>query len=265
MTKKCSKCKIEKDRKEFHKDSNQNSGYACKCITCKKEHYEDNKEKILEQQKKWRAENPEKVAKINKEWKENNKDKVNGYKKKYLNKNRKYFNIYNNIWRKNNPIDKDIISKRGQIYYVQNREEIKEKQNNYRKNNKEKTNKYQRERRKTDIVFRLNGNISSSIKQNLNDNKVAKNRRHWEDIVGYTKEKLKEHLEKLFTKDMSWDNYGEWEIDHIIPKIFFKYTCTDDIEFKYCWSLLNIQPLMKKDNRIKQDKITLWGKEIICR
>ena len=66
---------------------------------------------------------------------------------------------------------------------------------------------------------------------------------------------------------MSWDNYGQngWEIDHIIPVSFFQYKSTDDVEFKYCWSLCNFQPLWKKDNIEKLDKITIWGEEIDAR
>jgi hypothetical protein len=32
---------------------------------------------------------------------------------------------------------------------------------------------------------------------------------------------LKQHLESLFTKDMSWDNYGEWHIEHIKDVVLF--------------------------------------------
>ena len=28
---------------------------------------------------------------------------------------------------------------------------------------------------------------------------------------------LKEHIEKQFVDGMSWDNWGEWHIDHIKP------------------------------------------------
>jgi len=74
-------------------------------------------------------------------------------------------------------------------------------------------------------------------------------------MVGYTVQELKSHLENLFQPGMSWENYGKWEIDHIIPKCFFKFKTTKDVEFKYCWSLNNLQPLWKKDNRSKYTKI----------
>ncbi len=75
-----------------------------------------------------------------------------------------------------------------------------------------------------------------------------KHGRTWETIVGYTLLELKTHLETLFTDGMNWDNYGKWEIDHIIPDSFFKYTKIEDEEFKKCWALSNIQPLWAIDN-----------------
>lgn len=75
------------------------------------------------------------------------------------------------------------------------------------------------------------------------------NSRHWEKLVGYTLEELKEHLEKQFDENMNWDNYGTyWEVDHIIPKNQFKYVSTEDKDFKICWSLMNLRPLSKQEN-----------------
>jgi hypothetical protein len=37
------------------------------------------------------------------------------------------------------------------------------------------------------------------------------------NILGYSAWDLKIHLEKQFTDGMSWDNHGEWHIDHIKP------------------------------------------------
>ncbi|WP_214293962.1 hypothetical protein, partial [Escherichia coli] len=35
--------------------------------------------------------------------------------------------------------------------------------------------------------------------------------------LGYTTEDLNLHIESLFDDGMSWDNYGLWVIDHILP------------------------------------------------
>ena len=104
--------------------------------------------------------------------------------------------------------------------------------------------------------------MSSSVLSSLKFKGISKNGRHWENIVGWTKEDLKKHIENLFREGMNWDNYGEWHIDHIIPKAFFKFKNTNDVEFKMCWRLDNLQPLWAKDNVSKQSKIVLWGKNI---
>ncbi len=35
------------------------------------------------------------------------------------------------------------------------------------------------------------------------------------DLLKYSALDLKKHIESLFTPNMSWDNHGEWHIDHI--------------------------------------------------
>ncbi len=84
----------------------------------------------------------------------------------------------------------------------------------------------------------------------------AKNNHHWEDLVDYTIADLKKHLEEQFKDGMTWDNYGKWEIDHIIPVSYFKFNSPDDLQFKQCWAIDNLQPLWKHENRKKFNKIT---------
>jgi len=84
----------------------------------------------------------------------------------------------------------------------------------------------------------------------------AKGNCHWEDLVDYTIDDLKNHLENQFKEGMSWDNYGKWEIDHIIPVSAFNFNSPNDPQFKLCWALNNLQPLWKRDNRTKTNKIT---------
>jgi hypothetical protein len=69
--------------------------------------------------------------------------------------------------------------------------------------------------------------------------------------LGYTIEELMSHLEKQFTEGMTWENYGEWHVDHIKPMSSFKFESVDDPEFKECWKLENLQPLWEEDNLSK--------------
>lgn len=64
--------------------------------------------------------------------------------------------------------------------------------------------------------------------------------------LGYSVADLMEHLERQFTPDMSWDNYGDWHVDHIAPCASFDMT--DDRQFAECWAMSNLRPLSAMDN-----------------
>jgi len=65
-------------------------------------------------------------------------------------------------------------------------------------------------------------------------------------IYHYLNKKIvvKSQMEKSFTDGMSWDNWGEWEIDHIIP-----------LNKGGKHEVKNLQALWKSENRAKGDKI----------
>lgn len=75
------------------------------------------------------------------------------------------------------------------------------------------------------------------------------------ELLGYTITELRQHLERQFTKGMSWEKFmqGEIHIDHIIPKASFDLTDPD--QWKTCWGLPNLRPLSSKDNRRKSAKV----------
>ena len=54
---------------------------------------------------------------------------------------------------------------------------------------------------------------------------------------------------------MTWDNYGEWHVDHIKPITYFNICEIGDEEFMKCWSLNNLQPMWGEDNIRKSNKI----------
>jgi predicted ArsR family transcriptional regulator len=41
------------------------------------------------------------------------------------------------------------------------------------------------------------------------------------EMLGYSPQQLREHLERLFKPGMTWRNHGQgpgkWEVDHVIP------------------------------------------------
>lgn len=73
------------------------------------------------------------------------------------------------------------------------------------------------------------------------------------ELIGCSPIQLKERLESLFTSGMSWENYGEWHIDHIRPCDSFDLTL--ESEQLLCFNYNNLQPLWAKDNLKKGSKI----------
>jgi len=54
---------------------------------------------------------------------------------------------------------------------------------------------------------------------------------------------------------MTWDNYGEWHVDHKLPISSFNFKSEKDPIFLECWSLDNLQPLWCIENWEKGSKI----------
>lgn len=71
--------------------------------------------------------------------------------------------------------------------------------------------------------------------------------------LGCSIDELKTILESKFTHGMSWDNYGEWHIDHIKP--LSKFNLTNSQEVLQACHYTNLQPLWAKDNIVKYNKL----------
>ena len=101
-------------------------------------------------------------------------------------------------------------------------------------------------------MCRLRKNISKQIHRALTDKKRGLS---WELLVGYTVNDLRRSLENQFQPGMTWDNYGDWHIDHKIPHSAFNYISHEDIDFRKCWEISNLQPMWAKNNLIKGAKL----------
>ena len=74
------------------------------------------------------------------------------------------------------------------------------------------------------------------------------------ELVACQAQDLKEHFESLFTDYMSWDNQGEWHVDHIRPCASFDLNDKD--QWMVCFNWRNLQPLWQSENTRKQDNYT---------
>ena len=126
-------------------------------------------------------------------------------------------------WRNKNRTK--INQRNMEIYY----ENMKDK--NYVNKRRKQIREYARYRNATDVMWKINNRMRSNLKYNLLHNSISKTSTTFK-LLGYSVVELKEHIESQFTDGMSWDNIGEWHIDHIRPLSSFDYDSTDHPDFK---------------------------------
>ncbi len=68
-------------------------------------------------------------------------------------------------------------------------------------------------------------------------------------LTGCSVPQLRNWLENRFKSGMSWGNYGQWHIDHIIPCAVFDLSKPE--ERKKCFHFSNLQPLWDWENHAK--------------
>lgn len=159
-----------------------------------------------------------------KKYREKNLEKLKQYYSKWQSDNRDNLNEYHKKWRNDNIESHRMVAR------------------NYEKN-----------RKHNDPIYKLTANFRTAIYTVLKESNIIKTN-HYFDMLGYSEEDLKKHLENLFTNGMTWENYGKWHVDHIKPISSFVFESVDDAEFKKCWSLNNLQPLWGTENLKKSKK-----------
>lgn len=162
-------------------------------------------------------------------------------------------------------------------YYLSKKEELLEKNKEYRIKNSEKISKQRAEyrereeikehikkknkeylekkkikikmKRKEDLNFRLievyRSKLHRAIKRKSNK---------YSEYLGCTVNELRSWLESQFSVGLTWDNYGsDWHIDHVIPINSFDHA--EIVQQKICFNWKNLKPLPAKENIAKSDKL----------
>ena len=242
-------------------------------------YYAANREKLLRARARYRIEHPEQDREACARYDARHREKRKAYKRGYRMKNRKKFLAYG-VWYRAGHREK--LRKMYAAHYAKNREAQKKRSAAYRAENPEKVRKalanwhirnlkkvrayrakYKAEnpeifraisaKARANPRIRLTLNVLRSIRSSLKDRK----RGHWETLVGYTLADLMAHLKARFLPGMTWENMGRggWQVDHIIPVSAFNFETAEDVDFKRCWALSNLQPLWESDNIRKAAKL----------
>jgi len=249
-TKICTKCKKELPATKEYFYGNPGGKYGlnsdCKVCTCErtKKYRMEHKEEIRIFKKKYSKEHSLELKKYHKQYCIENREKVSKQKKKWQNGHQKQ------------------VIERSKRYYRENRDEILKKTKAYRQKHKmhyrnyakkyfqthrKEKNEYCRNKRKTNIEYRILCSLRSRLGDAIRSQGAIKSD-HTKKLIGCTVKFLIRHIESQFDAKMSWDNYGRkgWHIDHKKPCAAFDLTKPE--EQKKCFHYTNLQPLWHDDN-----------------
>lgn len=245
----CTECLVEKPIDEYHNQKCSKTGKIRKTAKCKpcihlknKLWREKNKEKDREYTRKrmakWRAENPERYRESKRnlyyknhekelermrQWRAANPDKAKASTKKWRENNKERHLEALKSWRERN---KDHVDSYRKYYY----ESVRKNDHAYRAQMKLRAPLY-------NYMGYLIGRLNSTSKSQMS----------------YTPEDLKDHLTKHFKPGMSWENYGDWQIDHTIP--IAHYVREGILDPEIVNALSNIRPLWRDENLKKAASI----------
>ncbi len=228
--KKCSKCEIEKELTEFNKRSDTKNGYRGECKMC-----------IKEKNKIYNEKNKEILSIKKKNYIKENKEVVKETKRKYYESNKEEMKEKSRI-RYNNLKDDDNFMERTRTLSRKNW--VK-----YREDNRERINKKIRDRKHNDPLYKLTFSIRSSISNSINRMGYSKKDKSI-DILGCSFEHFMKYIEDQFLEGMTWENHGEWHLDHKTP---VSWANTEE-EIYELNRYENFQPLWQFDNLSKGNR-----------
>ena len=222
MEKRCSKCDITKPLEQFPNDPKCSGGKRGACKECRLIQWVPEENEILT----CSTCGDEKVYTLF-----SKKGNQKPYECKAC-KNTRDLNKRNS--------DRDAYNKKQREDWAKNNE----KRNAARRKNLQR-------RRDEDSQYRMKMALHVRLYDAVKRNKGVKSANTLE-LLGCTVEQLQTFLEAEFTEGMTWENYGEWHIDHMRPCASFNLA--DPEEQKKCFHWTNLQPLWALDNIRKGDK-----------
>jgi hypothetical protein len=106
---------------------------------------------------------------------------------------------------------------------------------------------YLRTKRQRDENYRLGQNLRSSLRRILRGDRgfgpVSAR------LLGCSLAELRAHIEARFQPGMTWDNHGDWHVDHIVP--LSDFDLRDETQRLAGCNYHNLQPLWARDNILK--------------
>ena len=134
--------------------------------------------------------------------------------------------------RERNAARRDELKAYNRQYYASHRQELIEARISRRQ-----------KRLETDPVFRLLESLRARVRLALKGNPKDSTTL---GLTGCTSLQFRTHLEARFQLGMTWENYGQWHVDHIRPCDDFDLSRPE--QQRLCFHYSNLQPLWALDN-----------------
>ena len=218
----CKTCGIEKSLSEFYKNGKYKKPYCKPCESKQKQqYYQKNREAIRARQKE-HYDDPK-----------NREEILARHRERYA-----------------DPKNKEAILAKRKEHYAdpKNKEKRADPKNKKRKN--AQWRKWNKEKRHSDPLYKLKRNTRSLISMSIKNAGFKKNSKTHK-ILNCSFEKFMSHLEKQFNSGITWENYGKWHLDHIVP-VSLASTEEEIIKLNH---YKNFQPMWGPENESKSNKI----------
>ena len=183
-----------------------------------------NRDKIVEQKRLWRKINHEKLRDQLRQWREKNRERLCAKERQFRKINRQRIYCLQRAW------------------VERNRKKVQEHWRQWHRKRLIEDPQYR-------IIVALRRRLNGFVRRGQ-----AKKQGRTLSLLGCPIQELRVHLQKQFTRGMSWKNYGKvWHIDHIIPCA--KFDLTDPRQQLICFNYLNLRPCFALENIRKGKKI----------
>lgn len=124
-----------------------------------------------------------------------------------------------------------------------------------RKRSNQLASAYIQKRRREEPAFVLLSRLRCRLYAAVRNQMVPKPRNNTsvtKRMLGCSVAELMDYLATFFAPGMSWENFGEWEIDHVKPCRAFDLSKLDEVQ--KCFHYTNLFPVWRSENRRKSDR-----------
>jgi hypothetical protein len=212
-----------------------------------------NKDRQKARRAAWYAANKDRLKARSAAWHAANKDKRRAYMAAYQEANRDRLKAYGAAYQEAN---RDRIKAYGAAHYQTNRDRINACNAAWRAANAERVRACNAAWRRTRYQTSPNYRITVAIRNHLHRIVKSGGVKDAASIsyVGCTAAQLRKHLERQFAPGMTWQNHGEWHIDHVVPLAAFDFAAFP-AQIKQAEHYTNLRPIWARDNLSKCDTL----------